>query len=85
LVVALKQQDGESELFLSRSIDFLDTTFDTALEQANVILRYFLGTFFLLCLPNPRQIDIPFSCMSPPLYEVFGTIFQTCELVECAG
>jgi hypothetical protein len=62
-VVALQQQDGESELFLLRSIEwtiFLDTTFDTALEQANVILRYFLGTFSPLPLPNPCHIYTPF-------------------------
>lgn len=36
----------EAELFLLRSIEwttFMDTTYETALEQANVILRYFLG------------------------------------------
>lgn len=36
------------ELLLVRSIEwttFMDSTYDTALEQANVILRYFLGAF----------------------------------------
>lgn len=45
-------QDGEAqptdpELFLVRSIEwttFMESTYDTALEQANVILRYFLAT-----------------------------------------
>jgi nuclear pore complex protein Nup107 len=47
-VITLPQQEGENELFLLRSIEwtiFLDTTYDTALEQANIILRYFLGTY----------------------------------------
>lgn len=49
-VITRQQSDTENELFLLRSIEwtvFLDTTYDTALEQANVILRYFLGAFFL--------------------------------------
>ncbi|CAK5283093.1 unnamed protein product [Mycena citricolor] len=44
---AMKTDPSEEELFLLRSIEwtiFSDATFETALEQANVILRYFLGS-----------------------------------------
>lgn len=40
--------ESEAELFLLRSIEwttFLSTTYPMALEQANMILRYFLGMF----------------------------------------
>ncbi|EDQ98148.1 uncharacterized protein LACBIDRAFT_309794 [Laccaria bicolor S238N-H82] len=46
-IIALQQPPTDAELFLLRSIEwtiFQDTTYNTALEQANVILRYFLGT-----------------------------------------
>jgi nuclear pore complex protein Nup107 len=39
----------DQELFLLRSIEwtiFTDATYETALEQTNVILRYFLGAYF---------------------------------------
>ncbi|KAI9065014.1 hypothetical protein FKP32DRAFT_1675146 [Trametes sanguinea] len=45
-VSAMEPPPSEPEWLLVRSIEwttFLETTYDTALEQANVILRYFLG------------------------------------------
>jgi nuclear pore complex protein Nup107 len=45
-IISFPPAETEGELFLLRSIEwttFLETTYDTALEQANVILRYFLG------------------------------------------
>jgi nuclear pore complex protein Nup107 len=47
-IIALQPPATEEELFLLRSIEWTtynNTTYKTALEQANVILRYFLGTF----------------------------------------
>ena len=46
--MALESTPTDAEWLLLRSIEwttFLETTYDTALEQANVILRYFLGAF----------------------------------------
>ncbi|KAJ2925851.1 hypothetical protein H1R20_g11243, partial [Candolleomyces eurysporus] len=45
-IIALPQPLGEAESFLLRSIEwttFSEETYQTALEQTNVILRYFLG------------------------------------------
>ncbi|KAI0653097.1 nuclear pore protein 84/107 [Cubamyces menziesii] len=45
-ISAMEPPPSEAEWLLVRSIEwttFLDSTYDTALEQANVILRYFLG------------------------------------------
>ncbi|KIP04648.1 hypothetical protein PHLGIDRAFT_109298 [Phlebiopsis gigantea 11061_1 CR5-6] len=45
-VIGLQAPATDAELLLVRSIEwttFMEDTFDTALEQANVILRYFLG------------------------------------------
>jgi nuclear pore complex protein Nup107 len=45
-VIALQASPSDIELLLLRSIEwttFEDGTYDTALEQATVILRYFLG------------------------------------------
>ncbi len=56
-LIALQPPETEGELFLLRSIEwttFLDTTYHTALEQANVILRYFLGT---PCQPFSTSAD----------------------------
>ena len=47
-IIALHPPPSDPELFLLRSIEwttFGKSTHETALEQANVILRYFLGTF----------------------------------------
>ena len=46
-IIGLEPAATDAEILLLRSIEwttFLETTYDTALEQANVILRYFLGT-----------------------------------------
>jgi nuclear pore complex protein Nup107 len=50
LPILLQQQQppSQEELLLLRSIEwttFMDSTYETALEQANVIMRYFLGPF----------------------------------------
>ncbi|KAI0363800.1 hypothetical protein BV20DRAFT_957521 [Pilatotrama ljubarskyi] len=45
-ITAMEPPPSEAEWLLVRSIEwttFLEATYDTALEQANVILRYFLG------------------------------------------
>ncbi|THH14665.1 hypothetical protein EW146_g5692 [Bondarzewia mesenterica] len=45
-ILALPAPASDAELLLLRSIEwtiFMDSTYDTALEQANVILRYFLA------------------------------------------
>ena len=45
-IIALQNPPSDIEALLLRSIEwttFMDTTYDTALEQATVILRYFLG------------------------------------------
>lgn len=47
-VVGSQAAPSDVEQLLVRSIEwttFMDATFDTALEQANVILRYFLSEF----------------------------------------
>ncbi|GLB38465.1 putative nuclear pore protein 84 / 107 [Lyophyllum shimeji] len=46
-IIALQPPPTDAELFLLRSIEWTtynETTYPTALEQANVILRYFLGS-----------------------------------------
>ena len=47
---------SDEELLLLRSIEwttFMESTYTTALEQANVILRYFLGMYSpLFTLPR---------------------------------
>jgi nuclear pore complex protein Nup107 len=46
-IIVMQPPASDAELLLLRSIEwttFLEETYDTALEQANVILRYFLGT-----------------------------------------
>ncbi|KAF8884657.1 nuclear pore protein 84/107 [Infundibulicybe gibba] len=45
-IITMQPPPTDAELLLLRSIEwttFMDTTYNTALEQANVILRYFLG------------------------------------------
>lgn len=49
-IIAMQPPASDAEKLLLRSIEwttFLEGTYDTALEQANVILRYFLGTLLL--------------------------------------
>lgn len=60
-IIALQNPPSEVETLLLRSIEwttFMEATYDTALEQATVILRYFLGTsgvLGLVCrLSTPR-------------------------------
>ncbi|KAI6008883.1 nuclear pore protein 84/107 [Pisolithus orientalis] len=46
-IIALQPEPSNVEMLLLRSIEwtsFMEATYDTALEQATVILRYFLGT-----------------------------------------
>ncbi|KAF9002210.1 107-domain-containing protein [Cyathus striatus] len=46
-IIAFQSEPSEAEMFLLRSIEwttFMDTTYEIALEQANVILRYFLAS-----------------------------------------
>jgi len=50
-IIALQGTPSDVELLLLRSIEwttFEDGTYDTALEQATVILRYFLGKYMML-------------------------------------
>ena len=45
-IITLQPPANEAETFLLRSIEwttFLESTYDVALEQTTVILRYFLG------------------------------------------
>ena len=47
-IMGLEPAPTDAEILLLRSIEwttFLESTYDTALEQANVILRYFLGAY----------------------------------------
>ncbi|KAF4588314.1 Nucleoporin nup84 [Pleurotus pulmonarius] len=53
-IIAMQPPASETEQLLLRSIEwttFSDATFHTALEQANVILRYFLGMGSLVSVP----------------------------------
>jgi len=46
-IIALQPPPSDVEKLLLRSIEwttFLEETYNTGLEQANVILRYFLGS-----------------------------------------
>lgn len=58
-IITLQAPASDAETFLLRSIEwttFLESTYEVALEQATVILRYFLGQFprfdsgWILCL-----------------------------------
>lgn len=52
-IIALQNPPSEVETLLLRSIEwttFMEATYDTALEQAAVILRYFLGVSSALSL-----------------------------------
>jgi nuclear pore complex protein Nup107 len=51
-IIALQPPPSDPELLLLRSIEwttFMESTYETALEQANVILRYFLGKLLSFC------------------------------------
>ena len=60
----------EAEILLVRSIEWTvveEDTYDTALEQANVILRYLLCAYLLSCLSSPAAFygtDICLRCVS---------------------
>jgi nuclear pore complex protein Nup107 len=52
-IIARQAPSTDAELILLRSIEwtiFSEETFSTALEQANVILRYFLGIFLFFLI-----------------------------------
>ena len=58
-LVATEPTPTDPEWLLMRSLEwttFFETTYDTALEQANVILRYFLGAFLLRYYLCPRGL-----------------------------
>ncbi|KAF9469517.1 nuclear pore protein 84/107 [Collybia nuda] len=95
-IIAMQSQPTDAELFLLRSIEwttFMDTTYDTALEQANVILRYFLGSgrvqlaqTLLGMLPSElASIGEPEERATEYLhYRQFFMIWETLErVVEC--
>ncbi|EKM74849.1 hypothetical protein AGABI1DRAFT_80653 [Agaricus bisporus var. burnettii JB137-S8] len=95
-VITRQQSDTESELFLLRSIEwtvFLDTTYDTALEQANVILRYFLASGRVhLAQKLLEMVPSDLAVMSEPEdrateylhYRQFFVIWEILEkVVEC--
>ena len=49
-IISMQPSPSDAEKLLIRSIEwttFLEGTYDTALEQANVILRYFLGNLIV--------------------------------------
>ncbi|KAJ7695686.1 nuclear pore protein 84/107 [Mycena rosella] len=88
--------DMDRELFLLRSIEwtvFTETTYETALEQTNVILRYFLGAGrvqvaqrLLVMLPlELASISTPEERATEYLhYRQFFIIWDTLErVVEC--
>ncbi|KAJ8594203.1 hypothetical protein M405DRAFT_760907 [Rhizopogon salebrosus TDB-379] len=92
-VIALQGNPSDIELLLLRSIEwttFEDGTYDTALEQATVILRYFLGTGRVLLAKNllemlPRElasIDHPEERATEYLhYRQFFTIWEILDRV----
>ncbi|KAJ7063608.1 nuclear pore protein 84/107 [Mycena amicta] len=95
-IIALQPPATDEETFLLRSIEwtiFSDTTYDTALEQANVILRYFLGSGrvqiaqkLLVLLPiELASIGEPEERATEYLhYRQFFVIWETLErVVEC--
>lgn len=95
-VIALQATPSDTELLLLRSIEwttFEDGTYDTALEQATVILRYFLGAGRVSLAKNlvemlPRElasIDQPEERATEYLhYRQFFTIWDSLDrVVEC--
>ncbi|KXN92482.1 hypothetical protein AN958_07429 [Leucoagaricus sp. SymC.cos] len=95
-LISLPPAESEEEHFLLRSIEwttFLDTTYDTALEQANVILRYFLASgriqlaqrLLEMVPPDLASISEPEERATEYLhYRQFFLIWETLEkVVEC--
>ncbi|KAF7323271.1 Nuclear pore complex protein [Mycena chlorophos] len=95
-IIALQPPPTDEETFLLRSIEwtiFSDATYETALEQANVILRYFLGSGrvqlaqkLLTLLPiELASIGEPEERATEYLhYRQFFVIWETLErVVEC--
>ncbi|KAJ7771524.1 nuclear pore protein 84/107 [Mycena metata] len=95
-IIAMQAPPSEAELFLLRSIEwttFTEATYDTALEQTNVILRYFLGSGrvqvaqrLLVMLPlELASISEPEERATEYLhYRQFFIIWDTLErVVEC--
>ncbi|KAJ7184429.1 nuclear pore protein 84/107 [Mycena filopes] len=95
-IIAMQAPPSEAELFLLRSIEwttFTEATYDTALEQTNVILRYFLGSGrvqvaqrLLVMLPlELASISEPEERATEYLhYRQFFLIWDTLErVVEC--
>ncbi|KAJ7905257.1 107-domain-containing protein [Mycena olivaceomarginata] len=83
-IIAMQPPPSDEELFLLRSIEwtiFTDATYETALEQTNVILRYFLGSGRVQVaqrlLPEERATEYLH-------YRQFFIIWDTLErVVEC--
>ncbi|KAH7921000.1 nuclear pore protein 84/107 [Leucogyrophana mollusca] len=95
-IIALQPSPSDVELLLLRSIEwttFVEDTYDTALEQATVILRYFLGSgrvnlarSLLEMLPRElASIDEPEERATEYLhYRQFFNIWETLDrVVEC--
>ncbi|KAJ6546893.1 nuclear pore protein 84/107 [Mycena capillaripes] len=95
-VIAMQTPPSDEELFLLRSIEwtiFTEATYETALEQTNVILRYFLGSGrvqvaqrLLVMLPlELASISEPEERATEYLhYRQFFIIWDTLErVVEC--
>ncbi len=67
LAKAALEAAEEAEILLVRSIEWTVVeadTYDTALEQSNVILRYLLGTYSLSCLVSSHVLyDADIVCV----------------------
>ncbi|KAJ7273472.1 nuclear pore protein 84/107 [Mycena haematopus] len=95
-IIAMQAPPSDEEMFLLRSIEwttFTETTYETALEQTNVILRYFLGSGrvqvaqrLLVMLPlELASISDPEERATEYMhYRQFFIIWDTLErVVEC--
>ena len=75
LAKATLEQAEEAELLLVRSIEWTVVeadTYDTALEQANVILRYLLGAHPSRCAFTARAVHLTYLCF----YFIFGSSWK---------
>ncbi|KAJ7582625.1 nuclear pore protein 84/107 [Mycena floridula] len=95
-IIAMQPPPSDAELFLLRSIEwtiFLDSTYLTALEQANVILRYFLASgrvqlaqklLVLLPVELASFTEPPEHASEYVQYRSFFAIWETLDrIVEC--
>ncbi|KAG5649869.1 hypothetical protein H0H81_001706 [Sphagnurus paluster] len=95
-IIALQPPPSDPELFLLRSIEWTtynDSTYATALEQANVILRYFLGAGRVsLAQTLLDMLPVELAAIGEPEerateylhYRQFFVIWETLErVVEC--